>query len=319
MGPVGRVIPYNNTNKNPPGRPPSPSGPLPPGGHWRYLQGVKYTNYHCHTEFCDGQSTALDMANTAWSRGFSTLGFSSHAPLPFSTGWTMEEARLADYIAEIKRLRQLFAGRMEILLGFEADWYPGKRVPGDAFWQGVERDFLIGSVHFIIAPDGTEYTVDDKPEKLARVLGVNYLSDSKKLVSDYWAAQRDLIRHGQFDILGHFDLIRKNNGDCKMFSDSDSWYRKEVMATIEELAAHPVVVEVNLGGMARGRTFTPYPEVWMLKELHQRHIPVCLCSDAHHPDHLSLFREAGISAMKTAGYREHVYLSGGGWQTEALD
>lgn len=284
-----------------------------------YLWPVKLTNYHCHTEFCDGQSSALDMANTAWSKDFGVLGFSSHAPLPFSTGWTMEEDRLSEYRAEILRIRELFRGRMEVLLGYEADWYPGKRVPGDAFWQGVERDFLIGSVHFLIAPDGTEFTVDDKPEKLARVLGVNYLSDSRKLVGDYYAALRALIRHGHFDILGHFDLIRKNNGECKVFSDGDSWYRSEVMATIEELAARPVVVEVNLGGMSRGRTFTPYPEIWMLKEMRQRNIPVTLCSDAHHSDHLTLFREAGIAAMKQAGYTEAVYLSGGTWQTTPVE
>ena len=41
-----------------------------------------------------------DFVRFALSEGFTSYGFSSHAPLPFSTAWTMEWDRMNDYQAE---------------------------------------------------------------------------------------------------------------------------------------------------------------------------------------------------------------------------
>ena len=52
------------------------------------------TNYHSHCLYCDGRANMDDFIRFAISEGFTSYGISSHAPLPFSTAWTMEwEAR----------------------------------------------------------------------------------------------------------------------------------------------------------------------------------------------------------------------------------
>lgn len=48
------------------------------------------TNYHSHCLYCDGRANMEDFIRFAISEGFSSYGISSHAPLPFSTAWTME-------------------------------------------------------------------------------------------------------------------------------------------------------------------------------------------------------------------------------------
>ena len=48
------------------------------------------TNYHSHSLYCDGRAGMEDFVRFALSEGFTSYGFSSHAPLPFSTAWTME-------------------------------------------------------------------------------------------------------------------------------------------------------------------------------------------------------------------------------------
>ena len=45
-----------------------------------------------------------DFIRFALSEGFTSYGFSSHAPLPFSTAWTMEWDAMDDYLAEFHRL-----------------------------------------------------------------------------------------------------------------------------------------------------------------------------------------------------------------------
>ena len=47
------------------------------------------TNYHSHCLYCDGRANMEDFIRFAISEGFTSYGISSHAPLPFSTAWTM--------------------------------------------------------------------------------------------------------------------------------------------------------------------------------------------------------------------------------------
>jgi hypothetical protein len=48
------------------------------------------TNYHSHCLYCDGRANMDDFIRFAISEGFTSYGISSHAPLSFSTAWTME-------------------------------------------------------------------------------------------------------------------------------------------------------------------------------------------------------------------------------------
>ncbi|MDR2589177.1 MAG: PHP domain-containing protein, partial [Spirochaetales bacterium] len=80
------------------------------------------TNYHTHYSICDGRGWAEEYVLAALERGFDVLGFSSHAPLPFPSGWTMAAEDFPVYCAEVRRLRELYAGSLEIYLGLEIDF-----------------------------------------------------------------------------------------------------------------------------------------------------------------------------------------------------
>ena len=83
---------------------------------------MRPTNYHTHTLFCDGRASMETFVRFALSRRFSSLGFSSHAPLPFSTSWTMEWDFMETYLAEFLRLRERYASRIELYVGLEIDY-----------------------------------------------------------------------------------------------------------------------------------------------------------------------------------------------------
>ena len=80
------------------------------------------TNYHSHSLYCDGRASMEDFVRFALSEGFTSYGFSSHAPLPFSTAWTMEWDRMNDYQAEFHRIKEKYAGKIELYLGLEIDY-----------------------------------------------------------------------------------------------------------------------------------------------------------------------------------------------------
>lgn len=67
------------------------------------------TNYHSHSLYCDGRAGMEDFVRFALSEGFTSYGFSSHAPLPFSTAWTMEWDIMDDYLSEFHRLKEKYA------------------------------------------------------------------------------------------------------------------------------------------------------------------------------------------------------------------
>ena len=111
-------------------------------------------NLHTHTSFCDGRNSPEEIIHEAIRLGMDSLGFSSHAPCPVpedSAG--MKPDDVPAYRAEILRLREKYAGRLNIFLGLERDFF--------FFPDGDGWDYVIGSVHYV--------------EKEGRALPVDYL------------------------------------------------------------------------------------------------------------------------------------------------
>ena len=109
------------------------------------------TNYHTHTNFCDGKDTAEKMAESAYNKGVSILGFSSHSMYPFSSSWHIDTKDFTNYCAEVQKLKTEYKGKMEILLGFEAEFIPGVTCPthGDsrASCSSLPRSVVLAAEH----------------------------------------------------------------------------------------------------------------------------------------------------------------------------
>ena len=91
---------------------------------------------HNHTTWCDGKNTPEEMAEAAWKLGFTDLGFSGHTYVDFADFGIRDELA---YTAMLRQLGEQFAGRMQIAVGIEHDWYYPVR-HREAF------DYIIGSV-----------------------------------------------------------------------------------------------------------------------------------------------------------------------------
>lgn len=290
-------------------------------------------NYHTHCDFCDGRASATAMAAAALGAGYDALGFSSHAPLPFRTGWNMEAARLPEYLRTVRELGRAYEGRMAVLAGLEVDFIAGLCGPADGRFAGLGLDYALGSVHYVLpagAPPPSAdaldargeptfgFTVDEPEADFAAHLETFYGGDAEALVEDYYAAVAECVRAGGFDIMGHLDLVRKNNRGQAYFREDTPRYREAAMWAVEAIAGSGVVVEINTGGMARGKTDSPYPAAWILKELRARGVEACVCADAHEPGHLSAYREAGLRVAAEAGYDRLARLGPAGWEYAEL-
>lgn len=261
------------------------------------------TNYHTHTNFCDGKGSPEEIITSAIEKGFSVLGLSSHSMYPFASTWHIAPRDFQNYVQAVKDASEKYSDKIEVLTGFEADYIPGHSVPSFKTYKSLNPDYLIGSVHYVFTEKG-RLCVDYSAPKLFEKINELFDGNIKKLTCEYFSLQREMLKKGDFSILGHADLIRKNNGALKMFTEKESWYRSEIKATAKEIAKAGVIVEINTGAMARGYMDDVYPSSEFLSLLYQYNVPVTLSSDCHDPALLDFGFEKALQAAKNAGYSE---------------
>ena len=88
-------------------------------------------NFHTHTPRCGhALGSEREYAEAALRAGLRTLGFSDHTPYDFydSDFWIphmrMRPEELPGYAQTLRALAAEYAGRLEILSGVEAEYYP---------------------------------------------------------------------------------------------------------------------------------------------------------------------------------------------------
>jgi len=267
-------------------------------------------SYHTHTEFCDGSASASAMAEAAFDAGYSILGFSSHAPLPFESPWNMKWTQMNDYARTVRSLASFWAPKgLTILLGLEIDYIEDLASPGDEAYGSISPDFRLGSVHHIPGLVEDEFTVDEPGDAFAghiEAIG----GDASIVWKRYYEYLAAMIEKGGFDIIGHFDLVRKNNAGSRWFDEESAGYLDAAFAAVDRAAELGCVAEINTGGLARGKTDSTYPSPAILKRMREKGLRVTIGDDAHAPAHLGGYRAAAISAARAAGYESFWYLDG---------
>jgi histidinol-phosphatase (PHP family) len=133
-----------------------------------------------------------------------------------------------------------------------------------------------------------------------------------------------MIAAGAFDILGHPDLVKKNNQGNRIFDPENPDCLRRTGEIARAAARANLVVEVNTGGINRGKINETYPSPAFLKLFRENAVPAIISADAHRAEdldgHYGLAREALIAA----GYTETVLFEGKSegvprWSVQSLE
>ena len=163
------------------------------------------------------------------------------------------------------------------------DYFPGKEEELRQVIAYFPSDYVIGSVHFM---GSWNYDTDK------RYYG-KWSND--ELYRMYFELVQQAAKSQLFDVIGHFDLIKKFR--CWPESDQSHLYEE----TLKVLKEADVVLELNTSGLDRpcGEFF---PNKKILEMAAKIGIPITLGSDAHRPDQVARHFESAIELLKETGF-----------------
>ncbi len=248
------------------------------------------TNFHTHSNYCDGKASLREMVDFAVAHGFTALGFSGHCPLPFENTFSITDYE--GYCNEVRALKEEYKGRIDISLGLEIDYIPGML---EDFTPLIERgglEYTIGSVHLIppqgvVPKDGNDLWMIDgsRYETYDEGLMKHYGGDIRSGVRAYFHQQNEMLVRNRPTIVGHPDKIAMHNRS-RYFKEDESWYEELALETLSLIHELDLICEVNTRGIYKGRHPDFYPSRRLLKAMKQWRIPVLVGTDAHAPDDL---------------------------------
>ncbi|HKI90339.1 MAG TPA: histidinol-phosphatase HisJ [Draconibacterium sp.] len=274
-----------------------------------------WANYHSHTNFCDGSDEAVNYVEEAIKLGLPAYGFSSHAPVPFSATWCIPDDKFADYLQEVRRIKQEYSGKIEIYVSLEVDFIPGIAGRHRHLLKNTVLDYFIGSVHFVDSfEDGTPWGIDTSYDLFKRGYKEIFQYDFRKVATRYFELTRQMIEEDKPTIVGHMDKIKMFNRQGNFFSEFESWYKDQIRLTIEALKRQNCIVEINTRGFYRYNQPDLYPGEWTIEQLVNSGIPLMINSDSHKPEEISKGMEYAAGKMKNLGVTEVFCLINERWK-----
>ncbi len=280
---------------------------------------MQLTNLHTHTNYCDGICDTEDMILSAINSDFQSIGISTHGPVPFKTDWNIQTYDLDNYIEEVLYLKGKYKDKIDVFLGMEIDYLPVIGFSESTLSLIKALDYYIGSVHYLGSlKNGTMWTVDYNINELISGITENFNGNIKYAVEAYYNSISEMAKKYQPPIIGHLDLIKKNNKNNVLFNENEDWYMLSVEKCLETIKRTKSIIEINTGGMARGYTDEQYPSTFILKMIKEKDIPILINSDAHTAEGINYKLSVMYELISKIGFEKVSCLTKNGWTIKQI-
>jgi len=241
---------------------------------------------HCHTPLCKHASgEPEEYAAAAEARGLKGIIFTCHCPLPdrISHAVRMTPEQYPTYIAMVARAREAFAGRVDVRLGLESDFYPGVEPWLEKLHQIAPLNHVLGSVHTQVL------------DYRGRYFNGNWFDYQQT----YFEHLAQAAETGLYDTLAHPDLVKNEAPDEWLMPRIEPY----ILRSLDRIAQTGVAMELNTSGANKALPeFNPGPQ--MLEWIRARGIPVVIGADAHRPSRVGDAFDAALQQLQAVGFSE---------------
>ncbi len=264
-------------------------------------------DYHTHHERCGhAEGTMREYIEKAIEIGLHQLGLSDHMPVihmareKLLPGLGMEIHELEEYVQEAIDFKKEYKNDIDIKVGLEADYIRGYEEKIEELLSPYPFDYLIGSVHFL-----GEWDFSD-----SRQMDGWRNKSVDDIYLDYYTAIREAAESKLYDIVGHFDVIKKYGHVPK------NNIEPIINQTLQVIKANDMAVEINTSGLFKVvKEVFPAPSI--IKKIVEQNIPLTLGSDSHKPEQLQrgleegkkIIKELGIKDLATFNQRRRIMIS----------
>ncbi len=197
---------------------------------------------HTHHHRCGhAHGTIEEYIQRGIELGLDIIGISDHCP-NFSSDddqptprLKMAKSEFPYYVAEVMELKDKYHGEIEVLLGIESDFIPGKTTFYHNVYNLYPFDYIIGSVHGI-----DRHSIFAKKEW--ERMDIRELEQIKSL---YYHYVQQSAKSGAYQILGHIDALKVYVPDFNLLVP------KVIDDTLQIIKQEGTVIEVNTSGGKR--------------------------------------------------------------------
>lgn len=230
-------------------------------------------NYHTHTHRCHHAfGCEWEYVERAIAGGLKVLGFSDHGPFPGVTPWPnvrMPMEQLPQYIETIEHLRKIYGDRIELKIGLEVEYLPGR------FWALMEELKKSGKVEYLILgqhfhPE-SRFPASGKPFK------------EKERLTRWVDNMIEAFHTGKFLYVAHPDVAN--------FKGSRRFYKKEMRRLCRAAKECNLPLEINGQGL-RAKSHYPADRFWKIAG--QEGCKAVIGMDAHRPSAICNQEEIAI-------------------------
>lgn len=232
-------------------------------------------NYHSHTWRCaHARGSDAEFLKAGYEFGLSVYGVSDHVILPegySQPGMRGDHSLFDGYLSSIRSLQKEYEGRMEVLLGFECEYFDGR-------FNDYYRDLL--------RKEGMDYLILGEHCRVERHRFIPYVSlEREAAIEEYTDNVVAAMESGLFLYVAHPDFY--------MFFGEGTWDEASVKAAhriCQKAEETNTPLELNMGPSRRRKRGPgleeelpyPYSKFWEIASSYQ--IRAILGIDAHFPE-----------------------------------
>lgn len=260
-------------------------------------------DYHLHsTCSADGVSSIFDFCQRALELGFVEIGFCEHADFDPRD----RDCEYFDYTAfrrQIETERERFGHSLAVRAAVEVTYQASREEEIALFLADKRFDYVVGSVHLVedAAPLTADWAMISEAERCEGYFARRTMQAAYR---PYFAELRRAVASGLFDLIGHFDLVKRYGvGYYGPFDPAA--FADEIHDILKLAVEKGVGLEINTSGLRQSPRET-YPGLAILKCYRQLGGEILTVgSDAHSvtdlgggiAQALALARQAGFQAI----------------------
>lgn len=256
-------------------------------------------NYHLHNRYsADGRGSTEAVCEAARKLGFDEICFTNHVETlsEDKSDWVVDlveaRERFEQLQHEIERLQPDYP-ELRILLGAELEYRREWVDTLDALVDSVDFDLLVGSVH----------VVDGRQISGGSVSTYFKDRDVHEAYGRYFETVAELVEWGSFDVVGHFDLVKRYG--VKQYGPYDvKAFEEQIRGVLTSMVEKGLGLEVNTSGVVQAPA-EPYPGLDVLRLAKEAHVAtVTIGTDSHVPTSFEQGWEVGMQLLRDAGFTE---------------